>query len=82
MRLPRFAIFAGLLLTLHVPIPTHGALVVDQRWTDLQVSTQWGFIGGIQTDRYHLERSSPTTDLQTMISDSKRGEAYFKPAKT
>jgi len=56
------------------PVLTHGALVVDQRWTDLQVSTQWGFIGGVQTDQYRLERSSPTTDLQTVLSDSRRGE--------
>lgn len=51
-----------------------GALVVDQRHTELQVVTQWGNVGGVQTEQYRLERSSSTSDLQTALGSGRSGE--------
>lgn len=74
MRTLSFPVLAGILLAPCCPFLSHGAWVVDERKTELQASTQWGFVGGIQTDHYRLERTSPTTDLQTVLSAVRSGD--------
>ncbi len=53
--------------------PLDAAVVVDSRRTELQASTQFGFLGGINSTAPKVEFTRLTSDLQTELRGSDSG---------
>jgi hypothetical protein len=52
----------------------NAALIMDSRRTELQATTQFGYVGSVNLGTATLDRTSLTLDLQTRLAGSDRGE--------